>query len=141
MYFPPVQDAPYSETLIAETPENEEDYDAQFCLVQLKDKEILALAAYGVYLFDLNDYKCIKVIKGCTPKSFFIQLNEDIFATDGVLIDIKKGEVKTFFQEWFTNVEDGILLSSGKLLFVTVYTNIDHGGSSIGMRLLDIKTE
>ena len=49
--------------------------------------------------------------------------------------------MKTFFQEWFTNVEDGILLSSGRLLFVTDYTNIDHGGSSIGMRLLDIKTE
>ena len=124
-------DVPYSETLIAETPENEEAYSSQFGLVQLKDKEILALAAYGVYLFDLNNYNCIKVIKESCPEIFFIQLNEDLFATNGFLIDIKKGEVKKFFREWY----------NGKLLFVTTYTNIDHGGSSSAMRLLDIQTE
>ena len=63
-------DVPYSETLIAETPENEEAYSSQFGLVQLKDKEILALAAYGVYLFDLNNYNCIKVIKESCPEIF-----------------------------------------------------------------------
>ena len=134
-------DVPYSETLIAETPENEEAYSSQFGLVQLKDKEILALAAYGVYQFDLNNYNCIKVIKESCPEIFFIQLNEDLFATNGFLIDIKKGEVKKFFREWYNDVENGLLLSNGRLLFVTTYTNIDHGGSSSAMRLLDIQTE
>ena len=119
-------DAPYSETLIAETDAQEID-SYQINLVQLQDKEVLALAANCVYLFDLNDYKCIKVFKDFHPSIFFTQLNEDIFATNGYFLNIKTGESEEYYKDWFSSCLFGIVLSNKKYLFASSEQNIDHG--------------
>ena len=81
-------DVPYSETPIAEL---EGDFNGRICVTQVKDKEILAFAGNKVYLWDLNDYKCIKTFY-FTATGFFIQLTDDIFASGGNLLDIQTGD-------------------------------------------------
>ena len=120
-------DAPYSETLIAETDAQEINSYDMCCLVQLQDKEVLALAAKCVYLFDLNDYKCIKAFKDFHPSIFFTQLNEDIFATNGYFLNIKTGESEEYYKDWFSSCLYGIVLSNKKYLFASSEQNIDHG--------------
>lgn len=131
-------DVPYSDTLIVELA-IEDKYNSKLCLTQLKDKEVLVYAGYDVYLWDLNDYKCIKVIKEFSPGSFFIQITEDIFASNGNIINIKTGEKEEYFRAWFTDVYSGLLLSNGKMLFGTTYENIDHGWTRDSMNLYDFK--
>ena len=134
-------EAPYSETLIAETEAQEIDSSQRCSLVQLQDKEVLALAANGVYLFDLNDYKCIKALTHFTPSRFFTQLNEDIFATDGYFLNIKTGDSEEYYKDWFCNCLFGIVLSNKKYLFESRIQNIDHGYSNYYINLYDIKTK
>lgn len=132
-------DAPYSETLIAETEEQEINSYDMCRLVQLQDKEVLALAAKCVYLFDLNDYKCIKVFKDFHPSIFFTQLNEDIFATNGYFLNIKTGESEEYYKEWFANCLFGIVLSNKKFLFETCIENIDHGYCNYYINIYDMQ--
>lgn len=131
-------DAPYSETLIAETDAQEID-SYQINLVQLQDKEVLALAANCVYLFDLNDYKCIKAFKDFHPSIFFTQLNEDIFATNGYFLNIKTGESEEYYKGWFANCLFGIVLSNKKYLFETCIENIDHGYCNYYINIYDMQ--
>ena len=117
------------------------DSSQRCSLVQLQDKEVLALAANGVYLFDLNDYKCIKAFTHFTPSYFFTQLNEDIFATDGYFLNIKTGDSEEYYKDWFCNCLFGIVLSNKKYLFESCIENIDHGYCRFYINLYDIKTK
>ena len=131
-------DIPYSETPIAEL---EGNYSETVCLIQLEGKEILAFAGEDVYLWDLNNYKCIKIIKKFIAKVFFTQLTDDIFASNGNLINIQTGEKTEFYKEWFTIIYEGIKLSNEKLLFGATYQDCDHEWSSDSICLFDLKTK
>ena len=76
----------------------EGDYNSKVCLTQLKDKEILAFGGCNIYLWELNDYKCIKVIKSFYAGAFFTQLTDDIFASNENVINIQKNNMLAFFQ-------------------------------------------
>ena len=130
-------DAPYSETPIAEL---EGDYNSKVCLTQLKDKEILAFGGCNIYLWDLNDYKCIKVIKSFYAGAFFTQLTDDIFASNENLINIQTEEKTQYYKQWYVNIYSGMLLSNGKMVFTSIYSDPDHGGSDHSIGLFDLKT-
>ena len=130
-------DAPYSETPIAEL---EGDYNSKVCLTQLKDKEILAFGGCNIYLWELNDYKCIKVIKSFYAGAFFTQLTDDIFASNENVINIQTEEKTQYYKQWYVNIYNGMLLSNGKMVFTLIYSDPDHGGSEHSIGLFDLKT-